>query len=136
MVLLIDTVTAVARIGLYDGTRVVKEEQWESRQHVAEELAARIQRLLAEQRATLADISCIRVHAGPGNFTSLRVGVVTANALAYALRVPLESIVGTIQTLTELSRLAPTASETFPVLPLYRYPPRITPRITPAKYTE
>lgn len=131
MVLLIDTVTAVCRIGLHDGTRVVKEDQWESRQHVAEELAARIKRLLAAQQVTLADISRIRVHAGPGSFTSLRVGVVTANALAYALRVPLESVVGTIQTLTELSRQVPTTSETFPVLPLYRYPPRITLPIPP-----
>ena len=34
------------------------------------------------------DISEIKINAGPGSFTGLRVGITIANALSFALKVP------------------------------------------------
>lgn len=40
----------------------------------------------------LADLNEIRVHTGPGSFTGLRVGVAVANALGYALNIPVNGL--------------------------------------------
>ena len=47
-----------------------------------------IEELLYKRKKTLQDITNIEVNEGPGSFTGLRVGVSIANALGYALRVP------------------------------------------------
>lgn len=39
-------------------------------------------------RRPLSDITEIEVNPGPGSYTGLRVGVAIANALGYALRIP------------------------------------------------
>lgn len=44
--------------------------------------------MLQKQDSTLADITEIGVNPGPGSYTGLRVGVSIANALGYALKVP------------------------------------------------
>jgi tRNA threonylcarbamoyl adenosine modification protein YeaZ len=53
-----------------------------------ERLLPALQTLLTEKNLTLADITSIEVANGSGTFSSLRIGVTTANALAYALGVP------------------------------------------------
>ncbi|MFI5265351.1 MAG: tRNA threonylcarbamoyladenosine biosynthesis protein TsaB [Candidatus Levyibacteriota bacterium] len=47
-----------------------------------------IKKLLKNQRVTLKEITSIEVKNGPGSFTGLRVGVSIANALSFALGVP------------------------------------------------
>lgn len=47
-----------------------------------------IDQLLKKHKFLLADMASIEVHAGPGSFTGLRVGVSIANALSYALHIP------------------------------------------------
>ncbi len=47
-----------------------------------------VQRLLEEKKAELSDLKAIEVVTGPGSFTGLRVGVSIANALGYALGIP------------------------------------------------
>lgn len=47
-----------------------------------------IANMLQKQGSTLSDISEIEVNTGPGSFTGLRVGVTIANALGYALKIP------------------------------------------------
>lgn len=56
----------------------------------AEELLPGIEKLLKDNGFKLADIKKIKVNNSGGSFTSLRIGVVTANALAFALDVPIE----------------------------------------------
>lgn len=51
-----------------------------------------IDKLLKDNKVKLNQIKGVGCVIGPGGFTSLRIGVVTANALAYALKVPVAGI--------------------------------------------
>jgi len=48
-----------------------------------------IQQALKKEDKTLKDITEIKVNTGPGSFTGLRVGISIANALSYALKIPI-----------------------------------------------
>lgn len=47
-----------------------------------------IQELLKKHNLQMADIESIEVNPGPGSFTGVRVGVSIANALGFALGIP------------------------------------------------
>lgn len=47
-----------------------------------------IVKLLEDQGKSLKDITEVEVNPGPGSFTGVRVGVAIANALGFALGVP------------------------------------------------
>lgn len=47
-----------------------------------------IDELLKKEEKTLQDVTEIEVFAGPGSYTGLRVGASIANALGFALKVP------------------------------------------------
>lgn len=57
----------------------------------AEKLLPAIDHLLQEQNIKLSSLRKIVVANMGGSFTSLRIGVITANALAYALKIPVEA---------------------------------------------
>lgn len=90
LVLGIDTSTVVS-IGLWDGENVRTHENGDSRHHV-EDLMPMIVDMLADAGYTLADVTAIGVGVGPGPFTGLRVGMVTAQTLATVLDVPLKNV--------------------------------------------
>lgn len=58
----------------------------------AESLTPTIEFLLKQARIELDEIGAVAVDLGPGLFTGLRVGVASAKALAYALRVPMVGV--------------------------------------------
>ena len=58
----------------------------------SEKLLPTIFRLLEDAKITWSDLSGLEVVVTGGSFTSLRVGILTANALAYALKLPLQAI--------------------------------------------
>lgn len=47
-----------------------------------------IDKLLAKNDFKINDIEQIKVNRGPGSFTGLRVGIAIANALGFALKIP------------------------------------------------
>jgi tRNA A37 threonylcarbamoyladenosine modification protein TsaB len=51
----------------------------------AEKLLPEIDKLLRKTKASLSDIETVQIANHGGSFTSLRIGVTTANALAYAI---------------------------------------------------
>lgn len=54
----------------------------------AESLTPMIQFVLQQAECTMSDLSAIAVDIGPGLFTGMRVGIATAESLAWALDVP------------------------------------------------
>ena len=58
----------------------------------AETLAPAIEFVCHQAQIELSQISAVAVDIGPGLFTGLRVGVATAKAMAFALRVPMISL--------------------------------------------
>ncbi|MDD4412429.1 MAG: tRNA (adenosine(37)-N6)-threonylcarbamoyltransferase complex dimerization subunit type 1 TsaB [Patescibacteria group bacterium] len=55
-----------------------------------EKLLPAINKLLKKNNFKLKDLEKIVVVNGAGSFSSLRIGIVTANALAYVLDIPVE----------------------------------------------
>ncbi len=55
----------------------------------AENLAPAIEFTCRQAQIELSDIGLVAVDLGPGLFTGLRVGIATAKAIAFALRVPM-----------------------------------------------
>lgn len=93
MVLLaFDTATPHVTVALHDGDRVVAEfESTEAMRH-GEMLAPGIAEVLDKAGATAADLTAIAVGTGPGPFTGLRVGLVTARTLALTRAVPVHGV--------------------------------------------
>lgn len=61
-------------------------------QKQAEKLLVAIIALLKRFKLDLKDLKKIRVQSEGDSFTSLRIGVLNANALAYALKIPVEAL--------------------------------------------
>lgn len=80
-VLAIDTSTDVC-VGLARDGEAVASLRVDDRRAHAEHLQALIDRACADQGISLADIGRVAVGLGPGPFTGLRVGIVTARTIA------------------------------------------------------
>ena len=82
LLLAIDTSTTAITVAVHDGSRVLAEATTLDARGHAEHLAPGIDRVLAEADAAPADLTDIVCGLGPGPFTGLRVGIVTARTLA------------------------------------------------------
>ena len=83
----------------------------------AKTLAPAIEHLIFKNNLEMQSLSAIALLTGPGSFTGLRVGVATAKAMAYALRIPTIEI----DTLDVIARQCPLASTSiYAVLDAYR----------------
>ena len=92
MLLAFDTATPHVTVALHDGSTVVASwESAESMRH-GEMLAPGIAAVLEQAGATIADVTAIAVGVGPGPFTGLRVGLVTARTLAHVRDLPVHGV--------------------------------------------
>ena len=82
LLLALDTSTTAITVALYDGSRVLAEATTLDGRGHGEHLAPGIARVLEGAGARPADLTDIACGLGPGPFTGLRVGVVTARTLA------------------------------------------------------
>lgn len=48
-----------------------------------------IDKILKEHKVEMKNISAIEVNVGPGSYTGLRVGLAIANAISFALKIPI-----------------------------------------------
>jgi tRNA threonylcarbamoyl adenosine modification protein YeaZ len=92
LLLAFDTATPAVTVAVHDGSRVIAlEEAIDARRH-GELLAVAIGDVLRDAGATRSDLTAIAVGTGPGPYTGLRAGLVTARVLASALAIPADGI--------------------------------------------
>jgi len=88
VLLAFDTATPYVSVALHDGDEVVAEVRSQERMRHGEQLAPLIARVLEETGLVRQDLTALAVGTGPGPFTGLRVGLVTARTLSLVLEVP------------------------------------------------
>ena len=88
MLLAFDTATPYVTVALHDGEDVVAERRSEQRMRHGEQLAPLIEEVMGDVGIVRQDLTAIAVGVGPGPFTGLRVGLVTARTLAFVLEIP------------------------------------------------
>lgn len=92
MLLAFDTASPTVTVALHDGTEVVAAATAEIGMRHGEQLAPLIEQVLASAGITPAGLTGIAVGVGPGPFTGLRVGLVTARTLGHVLDVPVHGV--------------------------------------------
>jgi tRNA threonylcarbamoyl adenosine modification protein YeaZ len=92
LLLAFDTATPAVTVALHDGATVIAQyTEVDARRH-GELLAPGIVRVLAEAGRDRTELTDVAVGVGPGPFTGLRVGLVTAVSLGDALGLPVHGI--------------------------------------------
>jgi len=79
-------------IGLVKKDKLVAKKKFQAQYQQAEKLLVEIDKLLSAKSYQLKAIKGIAIVIGPGPFTALRIGVITANTLAWALSIPVAGI--------------------------------------------
>ncbi|CBG70737.1 putative glycoprotease [Streptomyces scabiei 87.22] len=92
LLLALDTATPAVTVALHDGTDVVAaSSQVDARRH-GELLLPAVDRVLAEAGTHLDAVTGIVVGIGPGPYTGLRVGLMTADTFGLVLGVPVHGL--------------------------------------------
>ena len=103
-VLALETSGMAGSVALWTGAPATEPRQWllPTEMRSARTLGPAIEQALVEFGWKPSEIELVAVTSGPGSFTGLRVGVVTAKAFAYAVGCP---VIG-VNTLEVISRQA------------------------------
>ncbi len=88
LLLAIDTATSAIAVALHDGEHVLAESSTLDARRHGEYVAPGIVEVLARAGRTAADVSAVVAGTGPGPFTGLRVGLVTARTFSFARGIP------------------------------------------------
>jgi tRNA threonylcarbamoyladenosine biosynthesis protein TsaB len=92
VLLAFDTATPQVTVALHDGDDVVAEYSASESMRHGEMLAPGIAEVLAGAGAISQDVTAVAVGVGPGPFTGLRVGLVTARTMGLALDIPVYGV--------------------------------------------
>lgn len=85
------------------------------------ELLKTVDKMLLEGEFLRSEIESICVNPGPGSYTGLRIGLTSANFLAFSLNIPIKN-----NTDGKAAAQFNPDKFTVPVLPVYANPPHIT----------
>lgn len=89
MILIIDTSSVdYLALSLVKAEKVLVKKKVKASRQQSEKLLVSIDKLLKDYSLKLTDLKKIKVYDKGESFTSLRIGVSTANTLAYALKIP------------------------------------------------
>ena len=94
IVLGIDTATDVVSVAVVDSEVVLAASELRSERRHAEDVTPMIDFVVKRAGLGLNELAAIAVNVGPGLFTGMRVGIASAQALAYALSLPLVGVDG------------------------------------------
>ncbi len=131
MILYIDTTkNDIVEIALKQGSLILAGKKFKARYRQAEKLLPEIDKMLKIKKLKLSVIKIIQVANQGGSFTSLRIGVVTANALGYALGVPVvaEEVKGVAKGYKKSKKVVVDGKNIYMVKPKYEREPNITVR--------
>ena len=92
LLLALDTATPAVTVALHDGARVLSEHTAVDAMRHGEQLAPGVVAVLDDAGAHRGDLTDIAVGVGPGPFTGLRVGLVTARTLGVVLGIPVHGV--------------------------------------------
>jgi tRNA threonylcarbamoyl adenosine modification protein YeaZ len=92
LLLAFDTATPAVTVALHDGSTVIAHESAVDARRHGELLAVFIEKVLRNVGAGRSDLTGVAVGTGPGPYTGLRAGVVTARVLGRALRIRTDGI--------------------------------------------
>ena len=92
LLLALDTSTSAITVALHDGSRVRAERAVTDARRHTEHLAPLIEEVLAASAVAPGELTDLAVGTGPGPFTGLRVGLVTARTLGFALGLPVHGV--------------------------------------------
>lgn len=92
MLLALDTATPLVAVALHDGSDVVVDLTSERPMKHGEQLAPLIAAALDRAKIVRQDLTAVAVGVGPGPFTGLRVGLVTARTLGFVLEIPVYGV--------------------------------------------
>jgi tRNA threonylcarbamoyladenosine biosynthesis protein TsaB len=97
-ILALESATEGLSVALLEGERVVVlREHAQARQHAAVLLAV-VDETLREAGLTLGELDAMAITAGPGAFTSLRIGLATLKGLAFGRALPVVGV-STLETM-------------------------------------
>lgn len=82
--LILETSGRVGEVGLAEGARLLQVRKLDATRRHARDLAPAVAELLADVGWRSRDLNGIVVSRGPGSYTGLRVGIISAKTLAYA----------------------------------------------------
>ena len=92
LVLGFDTATPAVSVALHDGDQVVARALAVDARRHAEVLMPMVEQVMTDAGAARADLDAIAVGVGPGPYTGLRVGLVTARVLGAVLGLPVHGL--------------------------------------------
>ncbi len=78
-----------SELGLYEDQKQLDYETWQAHRQLGTTIHRKLDELLKRNGKTLHDVQGLVCYQGPGSFTGLRIGLSVANALAYALNIPI-----------------------------------------------
>lgn len=107
MLLAIETSDLYGSIALLDEDRVLGEHFLKPPQRSAQGLAPAMAEILERRGLNPGQVDEVAIGIGPGSFTGLRVGIMTAKAFAYAIGAKIYDI-GTLQAIAMNPLLDPT----------------------------
>lgn len=92
LLLAFDTATPAVTVALHDGATVIAQESAIDARRHGELLAVFIDKVLRNVGAGRDDLTGVAVGTGPGPYTGLRAGIVTARVLGSALQIRTDGI--------------------------------------------
>lgn len=92
MLLAIDTSTEWIGIALFNGSNVLAEQMWRSKNYHTVELIPAIKEMLTKTQTKASSLTGVGVALGPGSFTGLRIGLSAAKGIALGQNLPVVGI--------------------------------------------